>query len=466
MKRSNTKFIATGVVMLTTTASLGQSSPAIVCWGDNSLHQQSTPAPPPSPIRLVGSCSILRTGYLSSSGVLTLWGDGSSAPPDAPDSLTDIDQVGLGYSHGIALRRDRTVVTWGDDSYGQTSIPANLTPIVKVEAGGFFSTVLHVDGTVTCWGMGTTDSGQYPNLGQCLVPSNLSGVVTLASGDHHSMAARVDGALVGWGDNRFGQLNTPASLSGISQLAAGGLHTVVLRTNGEVICLGTATTGSGQNYDFGQCNVPIGLSDVVQVAAGNWHSAALRRDGVVVAWGSNGAGQCEVPTGLGDVVQIASGRYHIAALRSFPTIESVSPISGPSSGGTRVTILGSNFATGCEVRFDGQPATDVVVSSSSSLQATTPPNFPGESTVSVNGSSRVAFYYRPDCGSDLDQNGSVDGGDMAILLLDWGPCYAPPSALAAPAPTPLLVPDESTPAPTPPAPQSARPAPMPRERSS
>jgi hypothetical protein len=76
------------------------------------------------------------------------------------------------------------------------------------------------------------------------------------------------------------------------------------------------------------------------------------------------------------------------------------------------------------------------------------------------------IYIRPDCGSDLDQNGSVDGGDMAILLLDWGPCYATPSELAAPAPTPLLVPDESIPAPTPPAPQSARPTPQPRGTAS
>ena len=33
---------------------------------------------------------------------------------------------------------------------------------------------------------------------------------------------------------------------------------------------------------------------------------------------------------------------------------------------------------------------------------------------------------------------TVDAGDIAIILLDFGPCYEPPAALAAPVPTPLL----------------------------
>ena len=37
-----------------------------------------------------------------------------------------------------------------------------------------------------------------------------------------------------------------------------------------------------------------------------------------------------------------------------------------------------------------------------------------------------AFYYRPECGSDLDQNGIVDAGDISIILLDFGQCYETP----------------------------------------
>jgi len=45
--------------------------------------------------------------------------------------------------------------------------------------------------------------------------------------------------------------------------------------------------------------------------------------------------------------------------------------------------------------------------------------------VSVNDFTLAdGIYIRPECGSDLDQNGVVGGGDMSILLLDWGQCYA------------------------------------------
>ncbi len=148
------------------------------------------------------------------------------------------------------------------------------------------------------------------------------------------------------------------------------------------------------------------------------------------------------------------------------TIYGIQPISGPADGGTRVTIFGADFTPDATVIIGSRPATEVSYVSPTTLTAVTPPGVPGVATIFVNCAKSDAFYYRPYCGSDLDQNGAVDGGDMAILLLDWGPCYTTPSALAAPAPTPLLVPDEATPASTPPAPQSARPTPQPRGTAS
>jgi IPT/TIG domain len=187
----------------------------------------------------------------------------------------------------------------------------------------------------------------------------------------------------------------------------------------------------------------------------------------VVVWGVCSDGVCQVPSPLPNVGAIFANRGCAGVILRDPiSILGVRPISGPASGGTFVTITGVNFKPGAQVTFDGVPATNVQVLSTTTITATTPAGFPGEAVVSVDYGSATAFYYRPECGSDLDQNGAVDGGDMAILLLDWGPCYAPPSALAAPAPTPLLVPDESIPAAMPPAPQSARPTPQPRGKAS
>jgi hypothetical protein len=55
-----------------------------------------------------------------------------------------------------------------------------------------------------------------------------------------------------------------------------------------------------------------------------------------------------------------------------PTISGVAPSTGPTSGGTPVTITGTNFQTGASVRFGAQPATDVTVVSATSITARAP----------------------------------------------------------------------------------------------
>lgn len=55
-----------------------------------------------------------------------------------------------------------------------------------------------------------------------------------------------------------------------------------------------------------------------------------------------------------------------------PVVISVSPSSGPTNGGTVVTITGTGFASGANVTFGGTAATGVAVASSSSITATTP----------------------------------------------------------------------------------------------
>ena len=88
----------------------------------------------------------------------------------------------------------------------------------------------------------------------------------------------------------------------------------------------------------------------------------------------------------------------------------------------------------------GAPATNVVVVSDTQITAITPAGFPGPAVVTVNLGSSTAFYYRPSCGSDLDNNGVVDSADLGIVLLDFGNCYE--SAAAAPQ-EPMIFPIEA-----------------------
>ena len=63
-----------------------------------------------------------------------------------------------------------------------------------------------------------------------------------------------------------------------------------------------------------------------------------------------------------------------------PTVTRVSPSSGPSTGATTVTIIGTSFAAGASVTVGGASATAVSVISSTTITATTPA---GTGTVDV-----------------------------------------------------------------------------------
>ncbi len=128
-------------------------------------------------------------------------------------------------------------------------------------------------------------------------------------------------------------------------------------------------------------------------------------------------------------------------------VAGVLPVSGPAQGGTQISITGSNFPVKVSVLIGGIAAPSVTRVSSTQITAVTPANLPGVADVRVNAwTAENAFYYRPECGSDLDQNGVVDGGDLAILLLDFGPCYSNAASTQVQDSTPFLLKDAPAPA--------------------
>ena len=113
---------------------------------------------------------------------------------------------------------------------------------------------------------------------------------------------------------------------------------------------------------------------------------------------------------------LASGFTYNAA----PTVSSVSPNNGPAAGGTGVTITGTDFVTGATVTLGGTAATNVVVTNSTTLTATTPAHAAGAVTVTVtnpdtqSGSLASGFTYTsspaPTVSSVSPNNGPVAGG--------------------------------------------------------
>ncbi|WP_208408027.1 IPT/TIG domain-containing protein, partial [Variibacter gotjawalensis] len=105
-----------------------------------------------------------------------------------------------------------------------------------------------------------------------------------------------------------------------------------------------------------------------------------------------------------------------------PTLTSVSPTSGPVTGGTGVTLTGTNLF-GAAVTFDGIPALSVSILSSTSVLAVAPPHAAGAVTVAATtlagtASLTNAFTYvaaAPTLTSVSPTSGPVTGGTGVTL---------------------------------------------------
>jgi len=112
-------------------------------------------------------------------------------------------------------------------------------------------------------------------------------------------------------------------------------------------------------------------------------------------------------------------RYHNAV-----DVLSVAPGVGPIYGGSSITILGSGFEEGAEVRIGALPAIEVTVIDDSTIDCITPPGSPGFVPVQVTigegeGILDDAFFYQTD-GMDVylvsPNQGSIAGATLVTLI--------------------------------------------------
>lgn len=109
------------------------------------------------------------------------------------------------------------------------------------------------------------------------------------------------------------------------------------------------------------------------------------------------------------------------------TVSSISPATGTATGGTPVTITGTNFAGGT-VSFGVATASSVVVVNSTTITATTPPHVAGAANVIVRnasgnqGSLSNGFLYtstppstQPQLNVIVPNTGSTAGGDTVTI---------------------------------------------------
>ena len=98
-----------------------------------------------------------------------------------------------------------------------------------------------------------------------------------------------------------------------------------------------------------------------------------------------------------------------------PAISAVSPITGPISGGTTITVLGSNFTQGTIIQVGGINCVTTFISSSS-LSCVTPPNSVGAKNVSV---------VPPDGSKSVTLGSAFTYGSLTPILTAVSPNYGP-----------------------------------------
>lgn len=76
---------------------------------------------------------------------------------------------------------------------------------------------------------------------------------------------------------------------------------------------------------------------------------------------------------------------------AIPVITTITPNSGPSSGGNTITVLGSSFTGTTAVNFDTIPAASFLVNSDSSISVVVPPASAGSFNVIITASSGTSL---------------------------------------------------------------------------
>ena len=220
-------------------------------------------------------------------------------------------------------------------------------------------------------------------------------------------------------ENNTGAVTVAVTVNGETASLTNGFTYVVVPTvtsvspNNGPIAGGTAVTITGTNFAAG-ATVTFGSAAATNVVVVSSTSITATTPG-----GSAGAVSVTV-TLSGQSGGLASGFTYVAS----PTVTSVSPNTGSTTGGTAVTITGTNFASGASVTFGTMAATKVVVVSGTSITATTPAGSAGAVTVTVtnpgalSGSLANGFTYAavPPTVSSISPNNGPTAGGTAVTI--------------------------------------------------
>ncbi len=138
--------------------------------------------------------------------------------------------------------------------------------------------------------------------------------------------------------------------------------------------------------------------------------------------GAAGTVDVTVTTAGGTSATSAADQYTYVAV---PTVTSISPNSGPGTGGTAVTITGTNLTGTTAVNFGAAAATGFTVNSATQITATAPAGATGTvdvtvtsagGTSAISAADRYSYAPAPTVTSITPNAGPATGGTMVTLI--------------------------------------------------
>jgi hypothetical protein len=242
------------------------------------------------------------------------------------------------------------------------------------------------------------------------------------------MALLSNGTVMTWGDNRLGELGNgtagepsdiPVPVSDLGEvkgISAGGSHDLAYSEPLPIVtgvspatgssAGGTEVTIAGSNFE-GATSVKFGANSATKFTVRSSDSIIA-----VSPAGAVGAVNVTVTTPTGVSATGGDDRFSYVPP---PTVTKLSAKDGPATGGTPVTITGSNFEEATSVRFGATKAKSFTVLSSTSIAAESPA---GAGTVDVTvttpgGTSAISkhdeFEFTPAVESVAPDSGSTAG---------------------------------------------------------
>ena len=260
------------------------------------------------------------------------------------------------FAAALSNGEEKAIYDWiaagapGPDGAGNGPLINTVSPSTGPQSGG---TAITLTGTnflagalITVGGNACTGITFFSATSMsCITPSGLAGPADVVIKNPNNFSDKLSGAFT---YNTTVPSPTLSSISPTSGPTAGG----------------TIVTLSGTYFQSG-ANVTLDGAACANVKV-------LSTTTITCTTASDNAGAVDVVvTNPGGLSSTLTGAFTYSTVVLPPTLASISPSSGTTSGGTPVSLHGTNFLSGATVTLDGATCTNVSVVSATTITCTT-----------------------------------------------------------------------------------------------